>query len=558
MPTTPYAKILVSIDGAASTSGGVTCDAEAEIQVSYESTIGWPATPVPYLEIYAYPDGYDPGAGWTLESVVQPAAVGGTGDAWRYYGATPPPPFAAPTAAEWGKLGLMLVVGGGKKAGVASADMIDTDTVISVEGPNGEVDIMHREGKQFGGWKKWVAPYQHNLKLHASLVGEGAVGPTGPTGPTGATGATGAVGATGPTGPTGVASATAPVRLTGTALDWHPTSTVDNNAYGFSNCAGLTRSGDSVTIGGDAASVSIGNGSVVNQVLGVTDSVYAGITTVKTNGRRLRNTTVSDVVNTVRYAPTDEYEAHARVSSADKVFRYRITLIPRTNGQVDHVHEYSTDNGATWNEAYRYTTATAGQFTSAFQSYAFASGFGGFFNDSSGSGQFYDGSGALNMKSYSSTPLLLQSDSDLTVALPATGIEKRQHGTTGVNYVNKTAKVLTPSPSSTTNLWTFTMVDNSAIKVEVEGYAYLVSDPGLRVYFGKRGGFNRNGGAPSADFTENIHSDHVIGVWGAPPTLQIVAGAPSTNDVSIQAIVGAGSIKFILTEIRVFACTTSA
>lgn len=358
------------------------------------------------------------------------------------------------------------------------------------------------------------------------------------------------VGVTAPIVNTG--SSTAPV------LAFTPSANVAMGGWGFTGCASLDHNGSPVAVGATASAVAIGNGAIVISLTGVSDSVYAGLTTTKTAGRRLRNTTPSDAVNTVRYSPSDEYEGHARVTGADKTFRTRWTLIPRTNGAVDLVLEYSTDAGATWSEAHRFTTATSGQFATAFQAYAFASGFGGFFYDASGSGLFFDGSGAVNLKSYSSTPLLLQSDSDLTVALPATGIEKRQHGTAGVNYVNKTAKVLTPSPSSTTNVWTFAMADNSAIKVEIEGYAYLISDPGLRVYFGKRGGFNRNGGAPSADFTENIHADHVIGVWGAPPTLAFAVGTPGTNDVSIQAVVGAGSIKFILTEIRVFACTTSA
>ena len=175
MPSTPYAKVLVSIDGGAPSSGLITADPGAQCQVSYESTVGWPGTPAPYLEIFAYPEGWDPGAGWLEESVAQPN--GGTATVFRYYGATPPPAFTLPNAATWGDVLFALVVGGGKKNGKLSSDVIDEGTMVRVESSSGLWDIPYRGGRQLDPWKKWIAPLQHNLRvLEDFIAGGGGVG----------------------------------------------------------------------------------------------------------------------------------------------------------------------------------------------------------------------------------------------------------------------------------------------------------------------------------------------------------------------------------------------
>ena len=104
MPSTPYSRLLLSIDGGDATAGASEAAAEASVQFVYESTAGWPATPAPYLEIFEYPLTWtpDPSAGWVQE-----------GDAWRYYGSTPPPAIAAPSLATWGKVKAQIVVGAG-------------------------------------------------------------------------------------------------------------------------------------------------------------------------------------------------------------------------------------------------------------------------------------------------------------------------------------------------------------------------------------------------------------------------------------------------------------
>ena len=174
MPTTPYAKLLISIDNGAPASGLVTAAAAASCQLSYESTVGWPATPPPYVEIFAYPDGWSPGGDWLEETVAQPN--GGTATVFRYYGATPPPAFTLPDASHWGDVLFALVVANGMKAGKLSADMTDESSMVRVESASGLWDVPYRGGRQLDPVKKWIAPLQHNLRVLEEFIATGAGG----------------------------------------------------------------------------------------------------------------------------------------------------------------------------------------------------------------------------------------------------------------------------------------------------------------------------------------------------------------------------------------------
>ncbi len=170
----PYARLLLSIDGAASASGGLTVDAEASIQPSYESTAGWPATPPPYLEIFEFPDGWEPvpSTGWVETTVTQ--ANGQPASTWRYYGTTPPPAFDAPDLDHWGKVGFLLMVGGGKKAGALSSDMRDESTWVSVLSDALELEgLGFREEAQFGDHKQWVGGDQRDRKKIEAYLSAG-------------------------------------------------------------------------------------------------------------------------------------------------------------------------------------------------------------------------------------------------------------------------------------------------------------------------------------------------------------------------------------------------
>ena len=102
------------------------------------------------------------------------------------------------------------------------------------------------------------------------------------------------------------------------------------------------------------------------------------------------------------------------------------------------------------------------------------------------------------------------------------------------------------------------MADNSAAWWEVEAYCYIVGDAGKHAFFHWRGYFNRNGGAPVRDYHAAQTADQVIGAWGTPPSIAIVAGAPTTNDVSVQVTgLAATNIKWTVIA-RYHVTTTSA
>ncbi len=65
MPSTPYAKLLVSVNGAAAVDGGVDVPSEATLDFTAESTVGWLRC---QWEIYDYPEGWATPAGWTLDA----------------------------------------------------------------------------------------------------------------------------------------------------------------------------------------------------------------------------------------------------------------------------------------------------------------------------------------------------------------------------------------------------------------------------------------------------------------------------------------------------------
>ena len=556
MPTTPYARILVSIDGAASTSGGVTCDPEAEIQVSYESTIGWPATPVPYLEIYAYPDGYDPGAGWTLESVVQPAAVGGTGDAWRYYGATPPPAFDAPTAAEWGKLGLMLVVGGGRKNGTISGDMIDIATVISVLGPNGEHDIMHREAKQFGGWKKWVAAYQFNMHLLGGIIADLVASGGGAT-----------------------VTLTAGAGLTGGG------DTSANRTFAVAAAdASITVNADSIEASGafvaknisTTGTLTAGAAGVTNSLTGLLVEKYDAIGATDIVGILLKNSTALVSTGEQR-PPLLGWEGHGWNTSAggsdelDEIV-FQPTLTAAAGGpKIELRPRYRRNSGAYGGLGLYWTTQDPGLF-------GLAAVVDTLIIDASGNGVRFVGDGNGGIKK-NSTHVMLTSGGSNNVQIATNGtvrwdlfstgaIEQSfdaaamwrwQWGTAGVNYTDRAKRAVTTTSSTPENIITFAMPDNCAASFEVKVYCYVIANPAVRAYFHWHGYVNRNGGAPTLDQSGAIAADKTVGGWGGPPLIAIAVGAPTTNDVSLQLTApGTDPLRWVVTKYELNVCTTAA
>ncbi len=160
MPSTPYARLQVAVNGGGVQTGGITAPASATIQLSAESTVGWgsnPASPVARWEISSYPSGFGQPAGWSTDPV---------SGAYYYLSNSPPPSFALGGSSLWGKYMLRLLVDGGLKAGVLNlGDMEDTSTAISVVSTSGLKDLGYRETNQFSATKKWTADHQANLRV---------------------------------------------------------------------------------------------------------------------------------------------------------------------------------------------------------------------------------------------------------------------------------------------------------------------------------------------------------------------------------------------------------
>lgn len=181
MPSTPYAKLLVSLNAGPTQSGGVTGSPGDTVQLSAESTAQWDLTTAPRWEIYAFPPGWTgPAVGWTTESVPQPG--GGNANIYVYTGLGPPPAFVLPALPMWGKFLFRLTVAGGLLNGLPSAQLVDNSTGLQTIGPNGLLDIAVSEEGQFDTARAWVGPFQTNIRLlDAALIGGTVPYPMVPT-----------------------------------------------------------------------------------------------------------------------------------------------------------------------------------------------------------------------------------------------------------------------------------------------------------------------------------------------------------------------------------------
>lgn len=170
MPSTPYAKLLVSINGGATTSGGITAANSDTVQLTAESTAQWDLTTPPRWVIYAYPPNWTgPASGWTTESV--PSPFGGTSDIYVYTGLGPPPIFTLPALPMWGKFLFDLTVAGGILNGSDAPQLIDRTTGVQILGPGGLTDIAVTEEIQFDASRAWVGTWQDDLRiLDAAIV----------------------------------------------------------------------------------------------------------------------------------------------------------------------------------------------------------------------------------------------------------------------------------------------------------------------------------------------------------------------------------------------------
>lgn len=149
-----YAKLLISKNGGATQTGGVTAAAGNTIQLSGENPSYW--THGQY-EIYDWPPGWTAPGGWTLQTTSE-------GSKYVFYsvgGAVPP---LITIGTEWGKWLCRLVVNDGMRNGVVDATLTDDKlTAFMALAPSGLHGIGTGEGGQFA--KSWAAEIDANFRL---------------------------------------------------------------------------------------------------------------------------------------------------------------------------------------------------------------------------------------------------------------------------------------------------------------------------------------------------------------------------------------------------------
>ncbi len=178
MPS-PYAKLLLTVNGGAPTSGGITAATGDVIQLSGESTVGWKQQ---RFEISDYPLTFACPSGWSTDP---------NSGAYFYALSAVPPPF---TLGAWGKTMLSLVVNNGTNgSGQVDVTLTDTSTALSVPSPTvGLVDLGFDETNQFAPRTQWTGAIKADLRLiETALTGSltalssatpGAVGTSGAAG----------------------------------------------------------------------------------------------------------------------------------------------------------------------------------------------------------------------------------------------------------------------------------------------------------------------------------------------------------------------------------------
>src|SRR3990167_1514852 len=181
MPTTPYAKALVSVNAGGNQSGGLTVAGASTIQLSGESVAAWESA---RWEIYGYPLNWPTPSGGTLD--------GTTGIIYST-SFTPSIITLEAAATRWGKWLVRLIVNGGTKNGVGAqyyrgliqpSDVVDTDvTGWQVLSPTLSLlePAIYEQG-QFSATRQWVDSIQKNFKALDTAQSALAGDVTGPIG----------------------------------------------------------------------------------------------------------------------------------------------------------------------------------------------------------------------------------------------------------------------------------------------------------------------------------------------------------------------------------------
>jgi hypothetical protein len=171
MPATPYAKVLVSVNGDPNVSGGLDVPSGAELTLTPESIVGWQRA---VWEFYDYPEGWTAPPGWTLraDGIISCA------------GYAPPPITLPANTSLWGVWMLRLRVNEQATDDKNRiGDLLDDSTCLSMLSPRGQRDIGARERSHFTTTltriKGWLRSYQRNLRTIEAQLSAGGAAPGG-------------------------------------------------------------------------------------------------------------------------------------------------------------------------------------------------------------------------------------------------------------------------------------------------------------------------------------------------------------------------------------------
>ncbi len=160
MPTTPYAKILVSVNAGPLTSGGLTVANGDTITLAAENSSGWRSQT---WRIYGF-----------YSSVEFPCPVGWTDEGnsiYSYSASASPPSFTLPAAPSFGKWLLDLEVNQRLLDGEVSDQLYDNTSALSIVGAGGTIDVAYLEDVQFDVRKYTQALRQDLRGLDAAIAG---------------------------------------------------------------------------------------------------------------------------------------------------------------------------------------------------------------------------------------------------------------------------------------------------------------------------------------------------------------------------------------------------
>lgn len=158
MPTTPFASLLVSVNGGQPASGGFQVNNGDTITLSAGNMTGWTAH---RFEIVSYYTDFSVPAGWTLDS-----------DGTIYTAANVPPSFTIPNSPWWGKLLFRLRVNDALTNNSADPKFTDKTSGVEVLSPRaGLSDIARREENQF--LESWSRVLQADLRLIEGITSSG-------------------------------------------------------------------------------------------------------------------------------------------------------------------------------------------------------------------------------------------------------------------------------------------------------------------------------------------------------------------------------------------------